>query len=296
MGLLKKRAYLRVLVFFGLLVLVAGCGEDTENPADEVALQIIEGPPQITISLHSKLELDFSLDPDPQSQVSEDEIDETGDNKFIAEVYAKLRKTAALRSQIGKKPDYEVDAKYQSIQRYETMEPGRYAITIEKSPPKPPTRETVKVQDKPLIFAGRGYNISAFEKELKPAIDVDYATHLMALYPETPVGDIHDQLDLKAGYSKDTKFLVYSSTRSAFGEFPPPLVESKPEPQQIAVSPPERNPDSVLLFPQGEKSLLVLRRAEKRFDLLAGNESLNKKQFKASKVPGTSKKISNTPQ
>jgi|FLOH01.1.fsa_nt_gi hypothetical protein len=294
MGLFKKRASFSVLVSVGLLV--SGCGGDTvgenaagKNPEDNVVMQIIEGPPQVTITLHSKLELDFSLDPDPQLQVSEADTNEIGevDNKFIAEVYAKQKRSGILRSQSGKQPEYKLDAKYQSIQRYENMEPGRYAITIEKSPQKPPTRKTVKVQDKPLIFAGRGYNISVFEKETKPAIDVDYATHLVTSYPDPPAGDTKERLDLKAGYSKDTKFLVYNSTRSAFGELPPPLIESKPElPQKTEpVSPPERNPDSVLLFPRGEKSLLVLRRAEKQFDLLAGNESLNKKQFKASKIP-----------
>ncbi len=252
-------------------------------------VQIVEGPPQVTISLHSKLELDFSLDPDPQPQIAD--MDKQDPNVKPEGMGAKLKKKESKRSL----PAVKADAKYQSIKRYESMEPGRYAITIEKGPQKLPIRKTVKVQDKPLIFAGRGYNIFAFEKETKPAIDVDYATHLTAIYPEPP-RDINKKLDLKAGYSRDTKFLVYNSTRSAFGKLPPPLIESKPEPRRKtdSASLPERNPDSVLLFPQGEKSLLVLRKAEKRFDLLAGNESLNKKQFETSKVSGASKKTPNT--
>ena len=296
MGLLQKRAYLCVLLSFGLLV--SGCGG--EEPEAEISLEIVEGPPQVTITLHSKLDLDFSLDPDPQLEVSEadtDEFEESG-NKFVAEVYAKLKRSAMLRAQSGKQPAFKADTEYQAMQRYENIDPGRYAITIEKSPQKPPIRKTVKVQDKPLIFAGRGYNISSFEKEDKPAIDVDYATHLVAVPPVPTGSHLRERLDPKGAYSRDTKYLVYNSTRSAFGEFPPPLVENKPERSRKAESatPVERNPDSVLLFPRGEKSLLVLRQAEKQFDLLAGNESLNRKQFKASKVPGTSKKTPNTPQ
>jgi hypothetical protein len=60
----------------------------------------------------------------------------------------------------------------------------------------------------------------------------------------------------------------------------------------------ERNPDSVLLLSRGEKSPLVLRKAEKQFDLLVGNESLNKKQFVASSIKGfgTSNKTPSIPQ
>lgn len=263
-------------------------------------MEITEGPPQITIALHSKLELDFSLDPDPTLEVSQVEKDEFGDseNKFIAEVYAKLKRSAMLRAQSANQPAFKADTEYQSIQRYENIDPDRFAITIEKSPQKPPVRKTVNIQDKPLVFAGRGYNISAFEKEVKPAVDVDYATHLVAV-PPVPTGKyVLEHLDPKAEYSRDTKFLVYNSTRSAFGEFPPPLVESKPaiSRRTETATPPERNPDSVLLFPRGEKSLLVLRKAEKQFDLLVGNESLNRKQFKESKAPGTNKKTPNSPQ
>ena len=292
-SLLKKRPYLSTLVFFSLLV--SGCGEKLQG---EFVMEGFDSGPQVKITLHSQLELDFPLDPDAQLQtVDTDDLGE-GTNKFIAGVYAKLRRSASLRSQ-RRLPEFKADMAYQSLKRYETIDPGRYVITIKKGPEKPDRiRKTVKIQDKPLIFAGRGYNISAFEKEMKPAIDVDYATHLLVIPPDLSTQEIEDKLDLKAGYSRDTKYLVYSSTRSAFGKLPPPLIETKPESLHSAEStiPLERNPDSVLLFPRREESLLVLRKAEKQFDLLVGNETLNKKQFQASsvKVPGTSKKTPST--
>ena len=296
MGFLQKRVYLYALLSCGLFV--SGCGG--EDPKSEVSFEVVEGPPQITITLRSKLDLDFSLDPDLQLEVSQEdtnEFEESG-NKFTAKVYAKPKRSAKLRSQLGKQPAFKTDIEYQALQRYENIDLERYAITIEKSPQKPPIRKTVKVQDKSLIFAGRGYNISAFEKGNKPAIDVDYATHLVAVPPVPTGSQLRERLDPKAGYSRDTKYLVYNSTRSAFGGFPPPLVENKPEPSKKADSAvsAQRNPDSVLLFPRGEKSMLVLMKADKQFDLLAGNESLNKKQFKDSRFPGTSKKTPNTPQ
>jgi len=293
MSIFKKRPCLSTLVFFSLLV--SGCGEELKG---ELVMEGFDSGPQVKITLHSQLELDFPLDPDPQLQTADtDEFGES-DNKFIAGVYAKLRRSASLRSQ-RRLPEFKADMAYQSLKRYETIDPGRYVITIKKGPEKPDRiRKTVKIQDKPLIFAGRGYNISAFEKEMKPAIDVDYATHLVVIPPEPSAGEIKDRLDPKAGYSRDTKYLVYNSTRSAFGKLPPPLIETKPESLHTAepAIPLERNPDSVLLFPRREESLLVLRKAEKQFDLLVGNETLNKKQFQASsvKVPGTSKKTPST--
>ncbi len=286
-----KRVYLSLLFLSGILVSGCGGGSESEN-----SLEITEGPPQVTITLHSQLDLDYSLDPDPQVQVSKADKDEFAgvDNEFIAGVYAKLKKTAMLRSQKGRQPAFKTDTEYQSIDRYEKIDKERYAITIKKSPEKSQIRDTVKIQDKPLIFAGRGYNVSAFEKEHKPAIDVDYSTHLVATLSDPTGSHLREHLDPNSDYSKNTKFLVYNSTRSAFGKLPAPLVESKPEPLHKAesVAPLVRNPDSVLLFPKGGKSLLVLRKAEKEFDLLTGNEALNRKEFKAD--PETSKKTPKT--
>jgi hypothetical protein len=294
MGLIQKRAYLYVLLFCGFFV--SGCGG--EDPEAEVFVEVVEGPPQITITLRSKLDLDFSLDPDFQLEVSQEgtnEFEESG-NKFIAKVDAKPKRSEMLRSQLAKQPTFKTDIEYQTLQRYENINVERYAITVEKSPQKPPIRKTVKVEDKSLIFAGRGYNISVFEKDNKPSIDIDYATHLVAVPPMPTGSQLRERLDPKAGYSRDTKYLVYNSTRSAFGEFPPPFVENKPEPLKKADSAvsTKRNPDSVLLFPRHEKSMLVLRKADKQLDLLVGNESLNKKQFKYSRFPETSKKTPNT--
>jgi len=94
MASLKKRSHLSTLIFFSLLA--SGCGEE---PVEEVVA--FESAPQVTITLHSQLELDFSLDPDPQLQTADTDELEEGDNKFIAGVYAKLKMSASLRSQLG---------------------------------------------------------------------------------------------------------------------------------------------------------------------------------------------------
>ena len=293
MALFNRRPYLGILVLCGFLL--AGCGG---KPEGEVKIENFETPPQVTITLHYQLELDYYLEPESQLETADGEDVGEETNKFISDVYAKLKKERKRRGKGKLLPAFQADAGYQSIKRYENIDTQRYAITIKKRPEKPQIRKTVKVQDKPLIFAGRGYNISAFEKEIKPAIDVDYSTHLLVAPPDPSVIEKVDLLDPKGGYSRDTKFLVYSSTRSAFNELPPPLIENIPEPSRSVESTVslKRNPDSVLVFQPGKESLLLLRKAEKQFDLLEGNESLNKKQFNASsvKVPGTSNKTPST--
>jgi hypothetical protein len=275
---------------FGLLVL--GCGE---NPEDNSALEMAKGPPQIKIALHSQLELDFSLDPAPKLRVSKIETDKLGavDNKSIAGVNENYKKISILPPQSARRQAFEKDTEYQSIQRYEHME--SYAITIEKSVQNSQIRKTVKADDKPLVFAGRGYNISAFERENKPAIDLDYATHLLSVNREPTSLHLKKKLDSEGRSSRDRKYLIYNSTRSAFGKLPPPLIESKPELsiKSEPLIPPKINIDSVLLLPPEGKSILVLRKSKKQFDLLTGNESLNKKSFQASKVLETSKKTPN---
>jgi hypothetical protein len=289
MRLFEKRTNLSIMLGFGLLVL--GCGE---NPEDNSAFETAKGPPQIKIALHSQLELDFSLDPVPQLHVSDIEKDKFGavENKSIAGVNDNHKKIAMLRPQSARLA-FEKDTEYESIQRYEHME--SYAITIKKSPQNSQIRKTVKANDKSLVFAGRGYNISAFERENKPAIDLDYATHLLPDIPVPTSRHFKKKLNSEEGNSRGRKYLIYNSTRSAFGAFPPPLIESKPELSKKAgpLVQLERNADSVLLLPHERKSILVLRKSEKQFDLLAGNESLNKKSFQASKILETSKKIPN---
>jgi hypothetical protein len=293
MDLLYKRLCLSILIWFGFLI--SGCGE---KPEGEVKIENFDTPPQVTIILHSQLELDYSLEPSSQLQTADGDKPVAGTK--IDRMYASIKKKR--RTQSGNLPEFKADTDYQAIKRYEKIDSQRYAITIKKTPALSRVRKTVQVQDKPLIFAGRGYNISAFEKEIKPAIDVDYSTHLVTIPLEPPSREIKDQLDPTTGYTRDTKNLVHNATRSArFGKPLPPLsenksdpeIENKSEPLQVAkpALPLKRNRDSVLLFPREGESLLVLRKAKKQYDLLVGNESLNKKQFRASKVPETSNKI-----
>ena len=252
------------------LSLALGCGEKEEEAVVVVIPDsILHAPPQITIILRSDIALEQPLDPDPQFDKSTVN-NKTEKKRKILE--AKGTPLAALKADIG----------YQSIDRFEKMTPFSFEISFEKKPSKTQIRKTVKLQDRPLVFAGHGFNIGTFDHAVKPGIEVDYVSHLREPLKQSLSNGITDHLDLNGEYSKDTKGLIYSATRAAFGKMPPPLVEPKPiERKAKFAGLAEKNPNSILRFPPGEESIAVIARDEKRLDLLTGNESLNKKRFRS---------------
>jgi hypothetical protein len=252
------------------LSLALGCGEKEEEAVVFVIPEsILNAPPQITIILRSDITLEQPLDPDPQFDKS------TANNKIE-------KKRKILGPKGAHLATFKADIGYQSIDRFEEMAPVSFEISFEKKPPKTQIRKTVKLQDKPLVFAGRGYNIKTFDHAVKPAVEVDYVSHLREPTKQALAKGIADHLDLNGEYSKYTKGLIFSATRAAFGKMPPPLLEPKPiEPKPQFAGLVEKNPNSILRFPPGEESIAVIARDEKRLDLLAGNESLNKKRFRS---------------
>ncbi len=265
-------SFYRKLIFYGaalFLSLSLGCGASEE----EEVVVIPDSPPQITITLRSDITIEQPLDPDPQFDKSAEIKQDQGKKK---------------RMILGRKapplPAFKADVGYQTLDRFERAPPETFELKFEKKPTEKEKRyrKTVKLQDKPLVFGGRGFNIEVFEHAVNPAVEVDYVSHLREPPPLLqPIGAA-DHLDPKDGYSKDTKDLIYGETRAAFGKLPPPLVE--PEPMETKSELPnsiEKHPDSVLVFPPGEESIAVVPRDENSLDLLAGNENLNKKRFRS---------------
>lgn len=249
------------------LALSLGCGGSEE----EEVVVIPDSPPQITITLRSDIIIEQPLEPDPQSDKS-------------AEIEPDKKKRVRFGRKAPPKPAFKADAGYQSLDRFESASPETFEIKFEKkpAPKKKRIRKTVKLQDKPLVFGGRGFNIEVFDHEVSPAVEVDYVSHLREPTPHPKQIGAADHLDPKGEYSKDTKDLIYGETRVAFGKMPPPLVESEPMkakaefPNSI-----ERHPSSVLVFPPGEESIAVVSKDENSLDLLAGNETLNKKRYRS---------------
>jgi len=262
----QKLTYFLAALFLSFSL---GCGGSEE----EEVVVIPDTPPQITITLRSDILIQQPLDPDPQ-------LDKSAEIKKDNE----KKKRVIFGRKAPPMPAFKADSEYQSLDRFEGASLETFKLKFEKKPAKKEkrTRKTVKLQDKPLVFGGRGFNIEVFDHEVSPAVEVDYVSHLREPPPQTqPIGAA-DHLDPSGEYSKDTKGLIYGETRVAFGKMPPPLVESEPkEPKTEILSSLEKHPDSVLVFPPGEKSIAVVSRDENSLDLLSGNETLNKKRFRS---------------
>ena len=239
--------------------------------SEEEVVKVPKSSPQITITLRSDFTITQPLDPDPQYEKTEELKQGIGKKK--KEIFGR---------RVPSMPAYKADANYQSLNRFENSVTETFKIDFEKKNElkDKPIRETVELQDKPLVFGARGFNIEVFGHEKLQAIEVDYVSHLKEFPPLLkPVSEV-DHLDPKGEYSKDTKQLIYGETRVAFGKMPAPLFEpelmkSKTESEK----PLEKHPDSIVVIRPGKESIAVISRNEKSLDLLAGNENLNKKRF-----------------
>ena len=259
----------RKLIFFAVpafLSFFLGYGESQEE-----VVKVPKSPPQIAIILRSEFNIIQPLDPDPQYEKAEE----------LKQGKVKKKKVRFGR-RVPSIPAYKADAKYQSLNRFENSVTEPFKIDFEKKNDLKDKRirETVKLEDKPLVFGARGFNIEAFGHERLPAVEVDYFSHLREPPPLLkPIGEV-DYLDPKGEYSKDTKELIYGETRVVFGKMPPPLVE----PEQVKLKtesekPLEKHPDSILVILPGKENIAVISRSKKSLDLLAGNENLNKNRF-----------------
>ena len=264
----KLPSALAVLCFF--LNLDCGTGEAEE---EEDLVKIPDSPPQINITLRSDFIIEQPLEPDPQINRSTEKVQLFGENKIGIED----RKQPTLST-------FKTDEGYQSIERFERVSPGTFETSFEKKPKssKKIIRETVKLGDKSLILAGRGFNIQTFVKASDLKLDIDYTSHLREQAQYIPPIGSEEHLDPAEEYSKHTKDLIYGEARMAFGKMPPPLAKSNTFKSQAQVQIPiEKNANSVLILPPGKESISVISRDEKSLDLLVGNEALNKKRFRS---------------
>ena len=261
----------RKLIFFAAVVFLSlslGCEE-----SEEEVLKTPNSTPQITITLRSDLTIVQPLDPDPQYDKFAELKQEKGKKKMV-----KFGRRAPPM------PVFKEDADYQSLNRFENSASEIFKVDFEKKPQQKDKRirETVKQQDKPLVFGARGFNIEVFDHERQLAVEVDYVSHLRESPPLLKPLGADDHLDPKGEYSRDTKELIYGETRVAFGKMPETFVQPESmKPKMESNKPLEKHPDSVLVFPPGEDSIAVISRNEKSLDLLEGNENLNKRRFRS---------------
>ena len=275
MGRLINMHFLYQKWFYTLLVLCLILNISSslsEADGEEKTVKIPDSPPQITITLRSDFIFEQNREPNPQK------------NAAVKTRFLEKNKKEILDQTKPLLSTFKIDNSYRSIERFERVSPKAFETSFKNNTnaSKKTIRKTVQLKDKSLILAGRGFNIQTFDTLSDLPIGLDYTSHLRDQVQYVPPIGTEPNLDPKGEYSKHTKDLIYGETRAAFGKMPPSVVKHNIVAPKVKMPVyVEKNLNSVLVFPPGEKSIAVISRDEEPLDLLLGNETLNKKRFRS---------------
>ncbi len=168
---------------------------------------------------------------------------------------------------------FKSDPEYLAMNRFE-----RPSLEL-KSPvvARQNVQETIDVVDKPLIFAGRGFDIQGFQSHASQVIQADFIQHLNR--PIQKVKTVRlERLDLQLTEAKTSKYLIFHPLGPALSQRQKPVLWEKPEPPSKPHDL-ERIPETKLLFKENKKSQLILRPGNESLDLLIGHEKINRRDY-----------------
>ncbi|MBI5427175.1 MAG: hypothetical protein HZA02_02725 [Nitrospinae bacterium] len=258
---------LGALTVGALLLSLAGC-----SGGKKMEIKI----PQVEIGLRSELDFDRFL---------------KGKTEGLAKVQglpglpARKEEAAAGEPQPAKTAmddSYKTDKEYLALKRFEQPLPIRESKTAHGVSPG----ETETVQpltgEKPLIFAGEGFDIRIFEEKSREKMNFHSTSRLEAPpVPETAETP-PERLDLREDRIASRKSLVF---RARAGGFPQPV----PTDSEAAKGPGkgkrkeaasvEKIPETRVFLTESGPSRLLLAEPETKIDALMGNDSVNRHRF-----------------
>lgn len=265
----KSKRYVLALVFIFLLVAVFILFPDRKEKQGL----------QITASSENSLEKPIA--PSVKEQVSKplpekNKLEQAEQDSVIEHVKKELVQSDSPRTFLQsekKELTYKKDQDYLAMNRFER--PLLEAKTPVIAPPH--VRESTDVMDKPLVLAGKGFDIQGFQSHASRVIQADFLQHLNRPAPKMkPVRQ--ERLDLQLIEAKTSKYLIFHPLGPTLSQFQKPIhwgdPESRKKPQDL-----ESIPETKLLFTESEKSDLILRPRRESLDLLIGNENLNRKEY-----------------
>ena len=182
-----------------------------------------------------------------------------------------------------KKPSYLSDDEYIALNRHERLflqTPGekRSGLSVHLVPEP---RDTVNVRDKPLIFAGKGFEIDDFRGLSEERLYFRFTRHLERDLPLVPPAKPREKLELDVEHTASTRDVVFHSPRAAFNK---PLASDVEVVEEHVVEKKQpyvrRTPETKVLLEKGYDTNIVLEPSDKTMDLLIGNETLNREIFK----------------
>ncbi len=168
---------------------------------------------------------------------------------------------------------YKDDPEYLAMHRFERLSPELKAPVIARQS----VREPTSVVDKPLVLAGRGFDIQGFQSHTSQFIQADFLQHLNRSAPKVKPVRV-ERLDLQLIQAKSSKYLIFHPLGPALSHLQKPIQRETPKPQEKPRDL-ERIPETKLLFSEGEKSDLLLRPGSESLDLMIGNEKINRREY-----------------
>ena len=169
---------------------------------------------------------------------------------------------------------FKSDKEYLSMNRFERplLEAKDPVITRES------VRDTVIVVNKPLVFAGRGFDIKGFRSHARTAVQADFLRHLNKPVPKMDRVP-QEHLDLQLTQVKSSKYLIFHPLRPALSVLQKPTLQENAEPQPKKPQVLQAIPETNLLLKESERSDLILRPGRESLDLMIGNEKINRKRY-----------------
>ncbi len=168
---------------------------------------------------------------------------------------------------------YKDDPEYLAMNRFERFPPELKAPVVAQQS----VREPTTVADKPLILAGRGFEIQGFQSHASQVIQADFLQHLNRSAPKVKPVRL-ERLDLQLTEAKTSKYLIFHPLGPALSQLQKPVHWEDPKPQNKPEDM-ERIPETKLLFKENRKSQLILRPGNESLDLMIGNEKINRREY-----------------
>jgi len=169
---------------------------------------------------------------------------------------------------------FKKDKEYLSMNRFErpALEARRPAVARQS------VRDTVVVVDKPLVLAGRGFEIQKFQPRASQIVPTDFLEHLTR--PVAKRKPVHrERLDLQLIQVKSSRHLIFHPLGPALSQLQKPAHRNDLKRRQKKPHNLESIPETKLLFNESGKSDLLLRPGSESLDLLIGNEKINRREY-----------------
>jgi len=175
---------------------------------------------------------------------------------------------------------YKKDSAYRALNRYELPPPLRNHRANQVLRLREADLNAVLSNDKPLVLAGRGFEILTFDAHAAPRIRVEGFGFLAPETIRTGLQNREDHLDPLDEYLKSRRPMIFHSGATGFSGSPPSLPHLRPVPRKVSPAfIPQAVPETHLLMRRNESARLRLEQADHALDILAGNEKLNRRSY-----------------